>query len=215
MGHYLQYNLLCFKPNYGFLETPDVNGPQILKNAINGDKLVSKKLDDCVTANKLDTTDPDYRLQIDFSRLTGQEGSINSDVIRDILSIKHDAAEKLLLHPVTETFVDLKWKSTKKYFFLNFIIYLVFLLSYSLFLGNIFYRPLHTHTILVFDDIIFPNRIPNSDDGILFSFKPRPATSTKRNGAHRIGVHPDSLEGDISSRINWIENRTRIEVTKP
>ena len=188
----------------------------ILKNTINGDKLVSKKLDDCVTANMLDNTDPDYRLQIDFSRLTGQEGSINSDVIRDILSIKHDAAEKLLLHPVTETFIDLKWKSTKKYFFLNFIIYLVFLLSFSLFLANIFYRPLHQHTILVIDDIIFPNRDPSSDDGILFSFKPKPATSTKRRRFHQQFVDQDSFDyPGISSRINGAQNRTRVDVTKP
>ena len=168
-----------------------------------------KKLDDCVSANKFDNTDPDYRLQIDFSRLTGQEGSINSDVIRDILSIKHDAAEKLLLHPVMETFIDLKWKSTKKYFFLNFIIYLVFLLSFSLFLANIFYRPLHKHSILVIDDIIFPQKDFDSD-GILFHFKPKPATSTKRRKDQIVFLDEDSFVDNISSRINGLENRTGV-----
>ena len=43
----------------------------------------------------------------------------NMQINPDILSLKHEAAEKLLLHPVLETFIDLKWKSTKKYFFLN------------------------------------------------------------------------------------------------
>ena len=69
---------------------------------------MSQKLDDCVTTNHLDSSGPDYKLQIDFSRLVGQEGSMNSDILRDILSIKHDAAEKLLLHPVLETFVNLR-----------------------------------------------------------------------------------------------------------
>ena len=55
-----------------------------------------KMLDKCVTANKSDNTDPDYKLNIDFSRLTGQEGSVNSDILKDMLSLKHEAAEKLL-----------------------------------------------------------------------------------------------------------------------
>ena len=62
----------------------------ILKNTINGDALVVKKLDECVTSNKQDNTEPDYRLNIDFHRLTGQEGSINSDILKDLLSLKHE-----------------------------------------------------------------------------------------------------------------------------
>ena len=74
-----------------------------------------------------------YKLQIEFSRLSAQEGGTNSGVIKDILNIKHDAAEKLLLHPVIETCIDLNWKRAKKYFFANFITYLVFLLAFSFF----------------------------------------------------------------------------------
>ena len=43
-------------------------------------------------------------------------------------------------HPVVEIFLDLKWKKVHKIFVANFITYCIFLLSYSLFLGNIFYR---------------------------------------------------------------------------
>ena len=43
-------------------------------------------------------------------------------------------------HPVIEIFIDVKWKQVRKIFVANFLVYCVFLLSYSLFLGNIFYR---------------------------------------------------------------------------
>lgn len=181
----------------------------ILKNTINGDNLVVKKLDECVTSNKQDNTDPDYRLTIDFNRLTGQEGSINSDILKDILSLKHEAAERLLLHPVLETFIDLKWKSTKKYFFLNFLIYLVFLLCFSLFLSNIFWRPLQTHSILVIDDIVFPGQGSESDR-ILFSV--RPNNHQKLSGKHKdenIVFHEgNSFDDAVSNRFGGGVNRS-------
>ena len=43
-------------------------------------------------------------------------------------------------HPVVEIFLDVKWKKVRKVFVSNFLVYCIFLLSYSLFLGNIFYR---------------------------------------------------------------------------
>ena len=172
-----------------------------MKNTINGDKIVSQKLDECVTTNNLDSSDPDYKLQIDFSRLVGQEGSMNSDILRDILCIKHDAAEKLLLHPVLETFVNLKWKKTKKFFFLNFLIYFMFLLSFSLFLGNIFYRPMHRRTVLVIDDIRFPKDNGNQNNGIWFNFKPKPARSSGalKTKDNVIFLDKDSITENISS----------------
>ena len=181
----------------------------ILKNTINGDRLVLKMLDECVSSNKQDNTDPDYRLDIDFSRLTGQEGSINSDILRDILSLKHEAAEKLLLHPVLETFIDLKWKSTKKYFFLNFLIYLVFLLCFSLFLSNIFWRPLQTHSILVIEDIVFPGE-GSDNDKILFSVRPNQHNSlTGKHADENIVFHEgNNFEDDVFNRFGGDVNRS-------
>ena len=50
------------------------------------------------------------------------------------------AAREVLFHPVMKTYLDLKWRSVKRYFFFNFACYFIFLVTYSLFLGNIFYR---------------------------------------------------------------------------
>ena len=181
----------------------------ILKKTPNGDRIVAKKLDECVTANKLDTTDPDYKLQIDFSCLSGQEGSTNSDMIKDILSIRHIAAEKLLLHPVLTTFIDIKWKNTKKYFFLNFLIYIIFLLTFSLFLANMFYRPLRTRTTIVIPDIVFPNN--ENNDGIVFTFKPKqsPVSSNTLNANKNIvfDLNQNRFLGNVSNRIDGEENQ--------
>ena len=166
-----------------------------------------KMLDKCVSANKLDNTDPDYKLNIDFSRLTGQEGSVNSDILKDLLSLKHEAAEKLLLHPVLETFVDLKWRSTKKYFFLNFLIYLVFLLCFSLFLSNIFWRPLQTHSILVIDDIVFPGK-GAENDRILFSVRPNKKQLGKHADENIVFHEGNNFEDTVFNRFGGTVNRS-------
>ena len=72
----------------------------------------------------------------------GEKGEIS--VLKDMLDFKEStAAREVLFHPVMKTYLDLKWRTVKRYFFFNFACYVIFLLTYSLFLGNIFYRGVH------------------------------------------------------------------------
>ena len=127
----------------------------------NGDEIVLKKLDDYVATNKPDKSASDYTLQIDFPRLesnTSAEENTIGNVIKDIIEIKPNASKKVLLHPVIETYIDLRWKRVKKYACVNFIIYVVFLLNYSWLLGNMFYRELHVPTTTKINEITFEFR---------------------------------------------------------
>jgi hypothetical protein len=77
-----------------------------------------------------------------------------------MIDYKTPMTRALLTHPVIETFLNIKWQKVKKYFFLNFLLYLSFLLMYSLFLANIFYRNDVVGSIKLSDIIgIVPMRI--------------------------------------------------------
>lgn len=52
-----------------------------------------------------------------------------------MLSFREEA-RSVLMHPVIETFLDIKWRKIRKFFFLNFAVYLIFLITYSLLLGG-------------------------------------------------------------------------------
>ena len=108
-----------------------------------------------------------------------------------------------------ETFIDLKWKSTKKYYFLNFLIYLVFLLCFSLFLSNIFWRSLQTRSILVIEDIVFPGE-GSDNDKILFSVRPNQHNSlTGKHADENIVFHEgNSFEDDVFNRFGGDVNRS-------
>ena len=62
------------------------------------------------------------------------------DIIKDLLDFKNSPAKEVLMHPVIETFLEIKWRRISKIFLINFCLYLFFLVSYSMYLANIFYR---------------------------------------------------------------------------
>lgn len=64
-------------------ETSDTNNQRtvfytILQNAVNGDKILLKKLDDCVTTTKDDENDPDNAIEVNLTPL--MEGKNDSQV---------------------------------------------------------------------------------------------------------------------------------------
>ena len=107
-----------------------------------GDRVVLHQLNEYIkTANSQDSY-LDRKMTIEFSRLESDE-SKNCELIKDLLRIPSKASKSIFLHPVIEAYIDLKWKKTRKFITAHFFIYLAFLLTYSWFLANIFYRPLH------------------------------------------------------------------------
>ena len=124
----------------------------ILKNATNGDQILLRKLDECVSATGDDENDPSYAVQINFNPLLeGNKGGSQTDIVKDMLHFKDTKAAAVLNHPVIETFLEIKWRRIRPIFFLNFFVYLVFLVSYSLFLGNMFYRTEKPHRVSIQD----------------------------------------------------------------
>ena len=121
----------------------------LLSNVTNGNKILEKKLDSCVSTAHNNEDASDYALKVDLEPLLGgkKHESTRSmrqvHMIKDMLDFKNNSAAKyLLLHPVIQTFLELKWRRIKFIFIINFIIYLLFLMTYSLYLSNYYYRPL-------------------------------------------------------------------------
>lgn len=132
----------------------------VLKNATNGDKILLEVLDECVSATKDDESDPEYAVEIDLSPiLAGGQDTNQIDVIKDMLEFKNTPAKEVLKHPVMETFLDLKWRNIKNLVMINFAIYFIFLVSYSFFLGNMFYRRDKNRSLKLSDLTVHNNRI--------------------------------------------------------
>lgn len=140
----------------------------ILSHAVNGDQIIWHKLDQSVTASSDNENDASFCINVNLSPLLTDSASSQTDIIKDILEFKTTATRALLTHPVIEAFLDLKWRKISKYVMLNFTIYVLFLLFYSLFLGNIFYRKANNAKLgniklseLLFhmDRIVFPDQV--------------------------------------------------------
>ena len=142
-----------------------------MKNTVDGDKIILNELDGYVKDDTSQNNSVESKLKIELFRL--ESGSQTWGVIKDILRVKHEAYKTVLLHPVIETYIDIKWKNVKKYILAHFCVYLTFLLTYSWFLANIFYRPLHAHdryTSVILsrtEPIIFPSILQTSTKEII------------------------------------------------
>ena len=152
----------------------------VLLNTDDGDRVISKILDGYIKTNNdlINNHQGNSSLQIEFSRLESENS--RCDIVKDILSVKNNAASNVLLHPVIEAYIDLKWIGVKKYVSAHFWIYVAFLLTYSWFLANIFYRPLHQYgNTLVIDHIVlsgtdsiaFPSRYDSPSNEIAWRQK--------------------------------------------
>ena len=147
----------------------------------NGDKIVLKKLDECVTSNGKDVEDGSFELKVNFSNLESK--SQTCDVVKDIISIKEVESTRVLLHPVILSYIDIRWNKMRRYIYTNFTLYILFLLSYSWFLTNIFYRKLHEEPIL--SKLFDPKGIDTSSQSPL-------------NNAHSQHLLPNKLAASAS-----------------
>ena len=136
----------------------------IVTKTTNGDQIVLRILDDYVVPKssykiesynyKLDKYENFETLRIDFARLKSTLLQVNSNevnktlprscsVINDITLLSDEMQGEILLHPVIQSYIDLSWNKTRKWTWLSFSIYFIFVIAYCFFLRNIFYRPLH------------------------------------------------------------------------
>ena len=112
----------------------------ILSYATNGDKLITRILDKSVErGGNEDLNSQESFLRVSFTSLGSSKNTNkhqSSQVIKDMIDFKTPATRALLTHPVIETFLNHRWRKWKKFFMVNFIIYLLYLMTYSVFLGK-------------------------------------------------------------------------------
>ncbi len=116
----------------------------LLNYATNGDQIIIQKLDESVSSGGEDANSKESHIRVDLDPLISKTVPDQTDIIRDMINFKSPATRALLTHPVIETFLNVKWRKIRKYFFVNFLTYILFLIFYSLFLG-IYFAPNYIH----------------------------------------------------------------------
>eukprot|EP00092_Neocalanus_flemingeri_P054453 GFUD01064123.1.p1 GENE.GFUD01064123.1~~GFUD01064123.1.p1 ORF type:complete len:560 (+),score=125.62 GFUD01064123.1:420-2099(+) len=121
---------------------------KLLEDAVNGNKIVKRELDIHVKATDDKEDSINYALEIDFEGILSEESPKQTMVLYDLLDLRvekrsehNEAFTNLIKHPVIASFIALKWKKTKWYFYTTSLIFMSFLLFYSAFIIYIFNRP--------------------------------------------------------------------------
>ena len=121
---------------------------KILEDAVNGDKIVKKELDNHISELDDKKDSINYAVNIDFEGILCKESSKQTMVVYDLLDLRVEKGSdtmqpftSLIKHPVIALFIALKWKKTQWYFYAHSLIFISFLLFYSAFIIYLFNRP--------------------------------------------------------------------------
>jgi len=121
---------------------------KLLEDAVNGNKIVKKELDIHVRATDDKEDSINYALEIDFEGILCEDSPKQTMVVYDLLDLRvekrsenNEAFTSLIKHPVIATFIALKWKKTRWYFYATSVIFMMFLIFYSAFIIYLFNRP--------------------------------------------------------------------------
>ena len=109
---------------------------------------MKRELDIHVNATCRDEDSIDYAIEIDFEGILCEESPKQSTVIKDLLELEiatrynsKNAITSLLKHPLVATYIALKWKKTKWYFYTTSVLFILFLTLYSSIVTYFFNRP--------------------------------------------------------------------------
>merc|ERR1711988_328047 len=80
----------------------------LLTVVTNGDKIVLKKLDTCVSTSCDDVDDDDYHVIVDHKRLVDEDPR-SLVLVRDLMNLPRKRTSPVLSHPVLTTFIEKKW----------------------------------------------------------------------------------------------------------
>jgi len=126
---------------------PTVLLETLLEDTINGNKIVEKILDDCVSDTAENENSKAHSVEIDWSPLL-DKGKNQTCVLSYLLRMRNHFIggdfcpySDLLKHPALEIFTKLKWKRYLKYFYFQSVIFFSFLLVYSTFLASLLNSP--------------------------------------------------------------------------
>ena len=112
----------------------------IMEEVVNGTEVIEAGLNSCLLATTESPKSIDFAIKIDFLRLFSRKTERQCGVIDEILNMidNFDSAQ-LVKHPVIAIFIWAKWKKIKKYYYyLHALLYIAFLLSYSIMVYQLF-----------------------------------------------------------------------------
>ena len=120
---------------------------KILKDASNGQKIITEKLDTHIKPNKEYCQDRnvknamDFAMEVDFTGIMDPNSTIQCRTLFDILdvseSLKMDI-EDVITHPVMALFIWSKWQKVKKFYYFMAFCYFLFLVSFTDLLYSMF-----------------------------------------------------------------------------
>ena len=123
---------------------------KLLTDAVNGDKIVEEQLDKSVKQVGKNENCIDYGTEIDFEGIVMAGSGRQTRVVKELLDLRaancqeggqREAYNRLLAHPVMATFIHLKWRKTRWYFYINSAVFIVFLALYTAIIWRMFSRP--------------------------------------------------------------------------
>ena len=163
---------------------------KLLTAVTNGDKVVIEKLDSCVSSTCEDVDDEDFAITVDHKCLV-DEDSRSLILVKDLLNLPRKRASSILSHPLLSTFIDKHWLRTRWLFLLSFLLYFIFVLLFSTFLGMMYERNNENEVIRI------PVELPQSCDAL------RPIDSSRKEGngiSNRMLINDDSELIDVTAQ---------------
>ena len=163
----------------------------LLTLVTNGDKIVLEKLDSCITSSTEDSDDDDFSIRVDHKFLVDEDPR-NLTLVKDLLNLPRKLTSNILTHPAITTFIEKRWARTRPMFILSFVLYLIFLLLYSTFLGMMYTRNNDSDNF-----IRIPVQLPQSCDALI----PQARTLTASDQPEilqRVGRFDDDQSIDVS-----------------
>ena len=111
-----------------------------MEKVVNGTEVIESALNSCILATTESSNSIDFAIKIDFLKLFGRKTKRQCCVIEEILDLtsNFDSARELVKHPVIAAFIWAKWEKTKKYYYLHTLLYMAFLLFYSVMVYQLF-----------------------------------------------------------------------------
>nr|QCO69751.1 transient receptor potential channel pyrexia [Amphibalanus improvisus] len=92
-------------------------------------------LDHCLVPNKLPKNNKNFEITINFKPLIRADALCHTDLLRNFIKI---GESEVLIHPVCQSFLALKWHRVVKLFLLKLLFYLVFVIVSTFFILNKF-----------------------------------------------------------------------------
>ncbi|XP_034482338.1 transient receptor potential channel pyrexia [Drosophila innubila] len=98
-----------------------------------------QKLDDSIKANDHEIGDVDCQIKLDF-RLLVPSSSMEKGETELMLTLIEVGQKRILMHPLCETFLFLKWRRIRKFFLLSLAYHTCFVLLFTLYVIGVYVR---------------------------------------------------------------------------